>query len=524
MRVLFWFRGDLRLADNTGLHEAARDAAGEVVPFHVREPAATPESARATRVADGAVPRPAGDDEARSMPGDTSPARARFVDESLADLARAVERAGSRLVLADGPAVETVPRAARLARADAVYWNDEYEPALERRDDAVERALVAAGVRVRRFHDRLLVPPGAVATRDGRPFVVYSPFRRACEAFPPAAPSPAVTRFAPHDLPGRVRAEAAEPAAGTGPGAAEAPGRPPAAAGSRAPGTSRERMPGGAAEAEKRLASFVAQRLPRYAAERDLLAGDAGSRLSADLAAGTLSARAVAAAALRAARATPADGGLAASAAKFVSELRWRDFYAHVLRHFPHCEGGAFRREYDALPWPGDLAHLAAWREGRTGYPVVDAAMRELATTGFMHNRARMIVASFLTKDLLLDWRLGERHFRRHLVDWDLASNNGGWQWAASTGTDPQPYFRIFNPVLQGARFDPDGTYVRRWVPELARVPAGWIHRPWETGAAALAAAGVRLGETYPERVVDHDEQRGEALRLYGSVRGSGRA
>jgi deoxyribodipyrimidine photo-lyase len=214
-------------------------------------------------------------------------------------------------------------------------------------------------------------------------------------------------------------------------------------------------------------------------------------------------------------------GELGASAAKLVEELRWRDFYAHVLFHFPHCERGAFQRRYEGLRWSGDIEHLPRWCAGRTGYPVVDAAMRELAATGFMHNRARMIVASFLTKDLLLDWRLGERHFMRHLVDGDLASNNGGWQWAASTGTDAQPYFRVFHPVLQGEKFDPAGDYVRAWVPELARLPARWIHRPWEAPPLTLAEAGVTLGEHYPAPIVDHAAQRERALELYGRVAGA---
>jgi deoxyribodipyrimidine photo-lyase len=468
MRILFWFRADPRLEDNTGLREAARDAGGDVVPFFTLDRA----SLTSDRIA---------------------PARVRFLLESLADLARAVERAGSRLALDHGPAAVTVLRAARRARADAVYWNDEYEPALEKRDDEVERGLSAAGIAVRRFHDRLLLPPGALATRSGKPFVVFTPFRRACEALPVATPLPAVRRLAAHDL----------------------PARPLPTLGELGLEAEQERWPGGATEAKKRLVRFVRHCLARYGAERDLLASDAISRLSADLACGTLSPRTVAARALAAARAEPRDRLLAASVAKFVTELRWRDFYAHVLHHFPHCESGAFRREYDAVRWAGDPAHFETWSAGRTGYPLVDAAMRELAATGFMHNRARMIVASFLTRDLLLDWRLGERHFMRQLVDGDLASNNGGWQWAAGTGTDAQPFFRIFNPVLQGQRFDPDGAYVRRWVPELARVPARWIHRPWEAPPLVLAGAGVTPGAEYPERVVEHDEQREKALAMF---------
>ena len=472
MRVLFWFRKDLRLEDNTGLSEAARDAAGGVVPWYASEPAILGRH-------------------------DIAATRVRFVLDSLAVLADSVAAAGSRLALDHGDAVVTVVRAARAAAADAVYWNDEYEPALIARDDAVAAALGAAGIRVRRFHDRLLVPPGTVATGGGTPYVVYSPFRRACEALPIGEPLPTVTRLAAHDL----------------------PARPLATLEQLGFATTAERWPGGTKEAHRRLRRFVGGTgeepgggLARYAKHRDFPAAPAISRLSADLKFGTLSPRQI----VRNLRdALAADPRLAEPVEKYVSELRWRDFYAHVLWHFPHVEQGSFRREYDALQWQRVPAHLEAWREGRTGYPIVDAALRELLATGFMHNRARMIVASFLTKDLLLDWRLGEAHFMRHLVDGDLASNNGGWQWAASTGTDPQPYFRIFNPTLQGEKFDPAGDYVRRWIPELARVPAKWLHRPWEAPPLLLAEAGVTLGETYPAPIVDHLERRERAIAMY---------
>ena len=465
MRILFWFRKDLRLDDNTGLAEAARDARGDVVPFYASEP------------------------EILSRP-DMAATRVSFVLDSLADLAAAVEGCGSRLALSHGGATETVVRAARAARADAVYWNDEYEPQLMRRDDAVASALRLEGIAVRRFHDRLLVPPGAVATREGKPFVVYTPFRRACEALSLSGPLPRVRRFAAHELARRLPASLERLGFSTG----QTP------------------WPGGETAARKRLRKFLSRGLAQYEAGRDRPADEATERLSADLKFGTLSPRTVTSAVLAAAR---EDGRLRQAAEKFIAELRWRDFYAHVLYHHPHVESGAFRARYDAIRWRGNPGHLAAWQAGRTGYPLVDAGMLELAATGFMHNRVRMVVASFLTKDLLLDWRLGERHFMRQLVDGDLASNNGGWQWAASTGTDAQPYFRIFNPTLQGERFDPPGAYVGRWVPELSKLPGRWVHRPWEAPAEALRNAGVALGETYPVPIVDHVEQRDRALAMY---------
>ena len=468
MRILHWFRKDLRLADNTALAEAARDAAGDVVPFYTSEPAILGRS-------------------------DMAAVRVRFVLDALAALGRDLERAGSHLALDHGVATDTVVRAARASGAGAVYWNEEYEPALRARDDAVQEALEAGGIRVRRFHDRLLVPPGAVATRQGDPYVVYSPFQRACEALPPAAPRPAVTRFAAHGLQRRCVAKIESLGFDL-----------------KVPG-----WESGERAASARLDAFVEDGLTRYAAERDLRAAGAASRLAPHLRFGTIGVRTVAAAALDAAR---EDRRLARAVEKFIAELRWRDFYAHVLYHFPHVEKGAFREPYEALEWQGDPAHFDAWRAGRTGYPMVDAGMRELAATGFMHNRSRMIVASFLVKDLLLDWRLGELHFMKHLVDGDPASNNGGWQWAASTGTDAQPYIRIFNPVLQGERCDPEGEHIRRWVPELEKLPAKWTHKPWEAPAEVLAGAGIALGLDYPGPIVDHAEQRELALAMFGKA------
>ncbi|MEO6462033.1 MAG: deoxyribodipyrimidine photo-lyase [Candidatus Eisenbacteria bacterium] len=439
MRILHWFRKDLRLDDNTALDAAARDAGGNVVPFYSSEPSI--------------LSRP-----------DIAPIRVQFVLDALADLDKACRRAGSRLALAHGEAVDTVPAAARAAGADAVSWNDEYEPALIARDAAVEQALRAAGIGVRRSQDRLLVPPDVVMTREGKPYSVYSAFRRACEALPLPVPSPlaAVTRLAAHDLPERRIATVAELGFAA----------PPAQAAAL--------WPGGATAGRKRLEHFLEHALARYATERDFPAAGAHSRLSADLKFGTLGVRRIAHAVL--------GTGRSASTDKYVAELRWRDFYAQVLFHHPHVEHGAFRREFDAIPWEGTEEWFQAWCAGRTGYPIVDAGMRELAATGFMHNRVRMIVASFLAKDLLTNWQRGERWFMQHLVDGDVANNNGGWQWAAGTGTDAQPYFRIFNPALQRARFDPVGAYVGRWSPppDAAEIV---VHEEMRARALAMYAS-----------------------------------
>ncbi len=477
MRILHWFRKDLRLDDNPALSEAAHDAAGDVVPFYASDPAW--------------FTRP-----------DMAATRVRFVLGALAELSAAVAARGSRLALAHGDPVGTLVRAARAAGADAVYWNDEYEPALRARDDRVEAALREAGLQVKRFHDRLLVPPGHVTTRAGGAYTVYTPFRKACEALPVPEPHARVEKLAPHELPS-PRLATLERLGFTEPAS--------------------EPWPAGETHAHRRLQRFLGGTgaepgagLARYASDRDRPAAPATSRLSADLKFGTIGVRRVLHAVREAAAAGPR---LAPHTEKFEQELRWRDFFAHVLWHHPHVEHGAYRRAYDRLAWSGTDAEFAAWCAGRTGYPIVDAGMRELTATGLMHNRVRMIVASFLTKDLLLDWRRGECWFMNHLVDGDLASNNGGWQWTAGTGTDAAPYFRIFNPVSQGRRYDPAGEYVRHWCPELAKLPDSHVHRPWEAPPRMLAEAGVTLGQHYPAPIVDHAERRERALAMYAEAK-----
>lgn len=258
------------------------------------------------------------------------------------------------------------------------------------------------------------------------------------------------------------------------------------------------------------LQRFAVRRIAHYDSGRDQMAQAGTSMLSPYIRFGILSIQACARVALS------ADGP---GAAVWLSELAWRDFYTHIAAHFPHIRAGNYRRQYDALQWENDPRLFDAWCRGQTGYPVVDAAMRQLTSTGWMHNRARMIVASFLTKDLLIDWRWGERFFMQHLLDGDTPANNGGWQWAASTGTDAQPYFRIFNPSSQGQRFDPDGAYVKRFVPELARVPAQYIHTPWLLTPMLQHAYGVRLGVDYPHPIVDHAAQRPKVMAMFAAAR-----
>ena len=466
--IVHWFRRDLRIADNTALSAAARDGDGALGVF----------------VLDDHY----GDDQGIGSP------RFRFLRESLEELERNLAGAGGRLVVRRGPAAEALPRLLSETGADAVYANAEVGPWPEERDGKVSAALESAGARFRLFPDALLVEPDALFSGSGEPYTTYSPFARAWDAVEKRPPGAAPSRFAAPAIGsvplGRVRAWK------------DLPGED---------GAPR----GGAAEAARLLADFTSRSLAEYARQRDFPALDATSRLSPHLHFGTISPRTVLAAVEEARRAAPHVPG----ASKFVRELAWREFFHHVLFHFARVARESFQRPMDALPWGHDPASLAAWREGRTGYPFVDAGMRQLAATHWMHNRARMTTASFLTKDLHAHWREGERWFELQLADADLASNNGGWQWVAGTGADAAPFFRIFNPVLQSKKFDADGAYIRRWVPELARVPAGRIHEPWTMTADEQKAAGCRIGTDYPAPIVDHAKERAAALAGYERLR-----
>jgi deoxyribodipyrimidine photo-lyase len=381
--------------------------------------------------------------------------------------------AGGRLAVHHGDPVEVVVAAA--SGTDGVYWNDDYTPRARRRDDAVAKAL---NMPVRRLHGSVVHAPGTILTAQGRPYQVFTPFWKHWRT----------KEWSTEPEPGTARI-----AAGVGDGIPDVP----------AP-----LMAGGEEEARTRLAAFLG-RVDRYADERDRPDLDTTSHLSADLKYGTLSPR----------RAIAETGEDTDGRAGLVRQICWRDFYAHVLHHFPYTATRALRTEYDAIEWRNDQAAFDAWCSGRTGYPIVDAGMRQLLTDGWMHNRVRMITASFLIKDLLVDWRKGERHFRRYLVDGDVAQNVGNWQWIAGTGADAAPYFRIFNPTLQSAKFDPDGDYIRRYVPELSCLTAPAIHAPWEHGPLELASANVVLGETYPPPIVDHAEAREATLAAYAKAR-----
>lgn len=476
--TLLWFRDDLRLADNPALAHAA--ASGRpVVAVHVLD-----------EVSPGL--RPLGG------------ASRWWLHHALAALMADLGRFGVRLVLRRGAAGDVIPALAAEIGAAEVVWNRRYLPAQVEIDLDLEARLRAEGRRVENFQASLLHEPDAVETGSGGPFRVFTPFWRACRAGPaPRAPLPRPERLVAHEAPvdGLDLDDLAL-----------LPRRP-----YWAEGLDRTWTPGEAG-AEARLGRFLDHGLRTYADERDRPDLDVCSRLSPHLRFGEISPfRVVEAVEARVA----AEPRLRAAADKFLSEVGWREFAHHLAFHFGDLATRNFQPRFDAFPWGRDEALLEAWRRGRTGYPLVDAGMRELWTTGTMHNRVRMVVASFLVKHGLVDWREGESWFFDTLVDACPAVNPASWQWVAGSGADAAPYFRIFNPVSQGTKFDPDGAYVRRWVPELARLPASVIHAPWTAARGVLDAAGVRLDRDYPLPIVDHARARERALAAFATTTGS---
>jgi deoxyribodipyrimidine photo-lyase len=478
--IIHWFRRDLRLYDNTALAAAAEESGGDVIPLFVLDPRLLDPQGRFTGVA-----------------------RVRFMLEALRDLDASLRDQGSALLLRRGDPCEEVPRLVRESGAAAVSWNRDYTPYATRRDHAMRQALEELGCPTRQAKDAVIWETDEILTKGGTPYTVYTPYARQWRQR--TAEQPPTLRDTPH-----LRRPAAD----------LPPGEPIPTLESLDLHTEQQAIRGGEQHARQMLADFTDLRrnhtIAGYHTDRDVLALPATSRLSAHLHMGTISPRAC----LQAAHEVEQRHSDAAEGVQsWVGELAWRDFYVQILAHFPHVLRGAFRQEYDALAWDNNPELFAAWCAGRTGYPIVDAAMRQLQQEAWMHNRARMIVASFLTKDLLIDWRWGERYFMQRLVDGDPAANNGGWQWAAGTGTDAQPYFRIFNPTSQGRKFDAQGAYVRQYVPELARVPERFIHEPWKMSAAQQEEAGLQLGRDYPRPIVDHKEMRQRALALYKAVK-----
>lgn len=481
MPVIHWFRRDLRLHDNTALTAAAQASDGAVIPVFLLD----------DRLLD---------------PGGrfTGAARVRFLLASLHALAAALRQQGTELVIRRGNPQDELLKVAQESGATAVYWNRDYSPYATARDRAVERTLRAAGYTVHSFHDAVIWAPDAIVTQAGTPYTVYTPYARQWRQRLTPQHMQVATIPTLHPL------ADARPASIPLPTLDELGLR-----------TVQQALPGGAEHGQALLHRFTDLAQPHsiatYKTDRDMLALPGTSRLSAHLHLGTVSPRACLQAAWDIAQGSRgADASAGAQA--WMGELAWRDFYIQILAHFPHVLRGAFKQQYDGLHWQNNEEHFAAWCAGNTGYPVVDAAMRQLQSEAWMHNRGRMITASFLTKDLLIDWRWGERYFMQQLVDGDVAANNGGWQWTAGTGTDAQPYFRIFNPTSQGQKFDPAGTYVRRYIPELAAVPDSFIHEPWQMSATMQQHCGVQIGRDYPAPIVDHAVQRQQALVLYAAA------
>jgi deoxyribodipyrimidine photo-lyase len=470
-RALVWFRRDLRDFDHAALYHALVGARRVHCAFVFDR-----------EILDALPQR---DDR-----------RVEFIRESVAELAASITRRGGSLIVRHAVAREAIPALARELGVQAVYANHDYEPAACARDDAVSKALAADGIAFRTSKDQVIFERAEVMTQAGRPFTVFTPYRNAWLK--------ALTPFHVRSYPVARHERALAPADGLATGVPTL-----AALGFRPTGLRELGITPGMTGGAKLFADFR-KRIGRYRETRDFPAIKGPSYLSVHLRFGTVSIRELAAFA-HARSLEPGGEG----AATWLSELVWRDFYAQILWHHPHAVSRAFKAEYADLRFPTDPARFAAWCAGRTGYPIIDAAMRQLNTTGYMHNRLRMIAASFLVKDLLVDWRLGERYFAERLIDFDLASNNGGWQWAASTGCDAQPYFRIFNPVTQSERFDADGKFIRRYVPEIAALDAHEIHAPWTVPPALQAAKGVLIGHDYPAPIVDHAVARGEALALF---------
>lgn len=469
-RALCWVRRDLRLSDHAALAAATAEAAEVAIVFVFDR-----------NILDALEDR---DDR-----------RVTFIHQAIREMDTKLRARGAAMIVRHGDPMVEIPALAAELEADAVFTARDYEPYAQQRDKGVAERLQERGVAFRTVKDSVVKEAGEVLSQAGTPIRVYSPYARAWrksfEAARDAADhAPDLSRLMPDPSSHSHPWEMADL------GFTE----------------SDPWLQAGEDAARRRLDAFESK-LADYGENRNFPAMDSTSALSVHFRFGTISIRE----AVR--RALQHDS---AGADKWLAELIWRDFYQDILANFPHVVELPFQAQYGKLVYPGHDEHFEAWCAGQTGYPIIDAAMRCLNATGWMHNRLRMVVASFLTKDLLVDYRKGEAYFARKLLDFDLASNNGGWQWAASTGCDPQPYFRIFNPVLQSERYDAEGAFIRQWVPELSELTGPALHAPWNANAFDLAAAGVTLGKDYPHPIVDHAVQKERAVELLASCKEPG--
>jgi deoxyribodipyrimidine photo-lyase len=469
---IVWFRLDLRLRDNLALL-AAGARRGPAIPVFIWAP----------------------EEEGNWAPGSAS---RWWLHRSLTSLEASLRGLGSRLIFLRGPSLRSLREVAAGTGAAAVFWNRRYEPLVSARDWMIGESLKKDGLEVDTFNAGLLYEPWRVKKTSGAPYQVFTPFWKACLAseHPPA----------PAAAPARLAAPRKWPAS------------EPLESFALEPGTDWTNVMGSTWEPGEqgglaRLQKFVKEAVADYPDNRDRPDRSGTSGLSPHLHFGEIGPRQIRHA-LSALHGTSRPRS-ARAVQLFMRQIGWREFGHNLLYHFPHTTDKPLRGHFADIPRRADGPALRAWEKGETGYPIIDAGMRELWNAGWMHNRVRMIVASFLVKDLLLPWRAGAKWFWDTLVDADLANNTLGWQWTAGCGADAAPFFRVFNPILQGKKFDPDGSYVRRWVPELARMPARYIHAPWQAPSAILHAAGVSLGRTYPKPLVDHQQRRLRALAAY---------
>ncbi|RMF09041.1 MAG: deoxyribodipyrimidine photo-lyase [Alphaproteobacteria bacterium] len=472
--IIVWLRQDLRISDNPALHAASQRGAA-VVPLFIL------------------------DEDDPWSPGAAS---RWWLHGSLEALNRDLRALGSRLILRRGPASPVLDCLIEETGATAVYWNRLFEPWARRRDRVIQRSLEDRGVTVLAFDGGHLVAPDRLVSRSGTPYRVFTPFWKALTV--QVDPTPPLR--APAALPPPPAGLTGDPLSAW----SLRPCDPDWAAGLRATWKTGEKA------AADRLDRFLADVAPDYKTNRDRpgLCGTSG--LSPHLQWGEISSRQV----WHRVRGHMISGALPDGAGwAFLRELGWRAFCAHLLHHFPTLPEDNLDRRFDRVAWRDDRDALARWQRAETGYPIVDAGLRELWATGWMHNRVRMVVASFLVKHLLIDWRQGAQWFWDTLVDANLANNTVNWQWVAGSGADAAPYFRIFNPVLQGEKFDPNGTYVRRWIPELGGLPDKYIHKPWTAPASVLAETGVRLDGNYPAPMVDLKAARERALAAFRAIK-----
>lgn len=475
--VILWFREDLRLSDNPAL-SAACESGQPVLPLFIL-------------------------DDETSGGWKLGGASRWWLHHSLSALGQALEAKGAPLMLRRSRADQVLDELVEKTGATAVFWNRRYDPAGIEQDRKIKQSLRDRSLDARSFNGGLLAEPWTLKTQSGDPYKVFTPFWKALrDRLDGLETSPPPSQIAGFKLAGGERLD----------DWALLPRSPDWAGGLRSTWT-----PGEAA-ARARLASFIGQGMTDYADDRNRPDRNGTSMLSPHLRWGEIGPRQV----WHAVRHALDAGGtkaLAKGGESFLREITWREFSTNLLFHWPEFPERNWRRSFDAFPWKRDADALRAWQRGRTGYPIVDAGMRQLWQIGWMHNRVRMIAASFLIKDLMLDWREGERWFWDTLVDADLANNSAGWQWVAGSGADAAPFFRVFNPVTQGHKFDPEGNYVRRWVPELAKLPSEHIQAPWEAPPEILKKAGVELGHDYPRPIIDHAKARQRALAAFERIK-----